>query len=146
MTLKIFRAVWFLSVLALFAVLLWNYAGWQEEVLVQGEEGSAVAASRDSVFYLCVVIFLLVNVLVYVIGKLYAQNEAFRSWFHGLIITINIFFIVTVNLIGLYNSLERFDYDRIGAIIYGSVGLIIFWAAAWPVYLLFQKFFVKQVV
>ncbi len=146
MALKILRAGWFLSVLALFATLIYNYAGWQQDVMLQGEDGSSYAASRDFMFYICLAIFLIVNVLVYVIAKLYPQNEDFRAWFHGEIITINIFFIIVLNLIGVYNSAENFDFSRIGFIIYGSVALIVLWAAAWPVYLLFQKIFVKRTV
>ncbi len=88
----------------------------------------------------------MVNLLVYVIGKLAPKELAFRAWFHGLVITINIFSIIAMNLIGVYNSTEHFDFSRIGIIIYGSIALVLAWAIAWPFYLLYQKYFVKQVV
>jgi hypothetical protein len=84
--------------------------------------------------------------MVYLVSKFYRANEDLRAWFHGLLITINLFFVITMSLIGVYNSAEKFDYSRIGFVIYGSVGLILVWALAWPAYLLYQKFFIKPVV
>jgi uncharacterized membrane protein YkvI len=146
MPLKIFRAIWFVSVLALFATLLYGYAGWQENMIIQDEASGQISMGRDILFYTLLGIFLLVNVLVYLIAKMFAREEHFRAWFHGLVITINIFFIIAMSLIGLYNSFENFDYSRIGFMIYGSIGLIITWALCWPLYLLYRKFFIKQPV
>jgi hypothetical protein len=146
MLLKIFRVGWFLSFLVLFATLLYNYAGWQEQLVVQEESNEPVSMSREALFYILVAVFAVVNVLVYLVGKVYAEQYKLRAWFHGLIITINIFFIVAMNLVGLYNSAEKFDYSRIGFIIYGSIALVVCWAVAWPVYLVFNKFFFKQAV
>jgi len=138
--------MWFLSVLVLFATLLYGYAGWGEELVVQEEGENTVSMSREVFFYVMVGVFAIVNVLVYLVSRMFAKDEDFRAWFHGLVITINIFFIIAINLIGLYNSAEKFDYNRIGFIIYGSVGLVVAWAIAWPVYIFYRKFFVKQVV
>jgi hypothetical protein len=146
MLLKMFRVGWFLSFLVLFATLLYNYAGWQEQLIVQEESNEPVSMSREALFYILVAVFAIVNVLVYLVGKVYAEQHGLRAWFHGLVITINIFFIVAMNLVGLYNSAEKFDYSRIGFIIYGSIGLVVCWAVAWPIYLLFNKFFLKQAV
>jgi uncharacterized membrane protein len=146
MILKIFKVIWFLSVMALFATLLYNYAGWQEQLVVQEEGAEAVSMSREVLFYTLVGLFAIVNVLVYLISRMFPREENFRTWFHGLIVTINIFFIIAMSLIGVYNSTERFDYSRIDFIVYGSVGLIVCWAVAWPVYALCYKFFFKQAV
>jgi hypothetical protein len=146
MALKIFRAVWFVSVMVLFTKLIYHYAGWQESLVVHEGEGSQFTMNKDALFYMLVVVIALINVLVYLTGKVYKSQEDLRAWFHGLITTINIFFVVALSLIATYNSNEVFDFSRIGFIIYGSVGLIGVWALAWPVYLLFQKFFVKQAV
>lgn len=146
MGLKIFRVVWFLSVLALLATLLYGYAGWGEELIIQDDATQEVVIGREALFYTLVAAFGMVNLLVYVIGKLAPKELAFRAWFHGLVITINIFSIIAMNLIGVYNSTEHFDFSRIGIIIYGSIALVLAWAIAWPFYLLYQKYFVKQVV
>jgi uncharacterized membrane protein len=146
MALKIFRAAWFLSVMVLFATLLYGYAGWQENMIIQDDATDQIAVNREVLFYSLVAVFALVNVLVYVIARLYTREEDFRTWFHGLIITINIFFIIALSLIGVYNSSESFDYNRIGFIIYGSIGLVILWAMTWPLYIIYRKIFVKQAV
>jgi hypothetical protein len=146
MLLKVFRVIWFVSVLALFATLLFNYAGWAEELIIQQDGSKNVTISKEVLFYLLVAIFAFVNVLVYVTSKIFQRNIPFRTWFHGLITTINIFFVIALSLIGLYNSFEAFDYERIGFIIYGSVALILVWALTWPVYLMIQKISLKEPV
>ncbi|HEY0654238.1 MAG TPA: hypothetical protein VGD65_13960 [Chryseosolibacter sp.] len=146
MVLKIFRAVWFLSVVAVFARLLFGYAGWQEELVIQETAGEQLLIGKEALFYVSVGVIVLVNVIVYVFGKLYREREDLRSWIHVLVTAINIFFIVGISLIGLYNSYEKFDYARINFIIYGSVGLILLVALVWPLYTAYQKFFVKQAV
>ncbi len=147
MTLKLLRAAWFLSVVALLAGLLLAYAGWHDEVVViAGTGGEQISIGKEGLFYGLTLFFVLVNVMVYVVGKFYARAEMFRAWFHGLVITINVFFIVAVNFIGLYNSGEAYDFERIPYFIYGSIGAMILWAVAWPVYLIYQKFFLKQAV
>jgi hypothetical protein len=146
MILKLFKAMWFLSMLAVLVNLLYVYASLPEQIVVQDETDGRVLANREFFFYAITMILVLVNVLVYITSKLYAANEDFRAWFHGLIITMNIFFILALNLIQVYNSSEKFDFSKIGFIIYGSVGLVVAWSVSWPVYTLFRKFFPKQAV
>ena len=146
MALKIFRAVWFLSVLSVLANLLYIYATLPEQVIIQEDGATQVSVGREVMFYTVVIVLALVNVLVYVIGKFFPRDEEFRAWFHGLIMTINIFFIVGISLVGLYNSAEKFDYSRIGFVIYGSLGLILIWAVSWPIYRTMRRLSVKQSV
>jgi hypothetical protein len=146
MALKLFRGVWFLSVLVVFAALMYTYAGLPEHVVVQEEANGQITMGRDPLFYFVVAAIVVVNVMVYLIRKMYLADLDFRAWFHGLVITINIFFVIALAHLGLYNSTEYFDYSRIGFIIYGSVVLIVLWAASWPVYQLYRKIFIKQVV
>jgi hypothetical protein len=146
MALKLFRGVWFLSVLVVFAALMYTYAGLPEHVVVQEEASGQITMGRDPLFYFVVAAIVVVNVMVYLIRKMYLADLDFRAWFHGLVITINIFFVIALAHLGLYNSTEYFDYSRIGFIIYGSVVLIVLWAVSWPVYQLYRKIFVKQVV
>jgi hypothetical protein len=146
MVLKMFKAMWFLSMVAVLANLLYVYAGLPPDVIIQDDETSKVVASREFLFYAMTFVLMVVNVLVYVAARTNRTDEDFRSWLHGLLITINLFFILALNFIQTYNSAEKFDYNSIGAIIYGSVILIVLWAAAWPAYNLFRKFFPKQAV
>ncbi len=144
MTLKLFRAVWFLSVLVVLLNLLYVYASLPELVTIQEEQ--PVKVDREWLFYILMVSIALINVLVYFFKLMYQDAETLRSWFHGLIITINIFLIIAMQALNVYNSTEIFDHSLVEFYIVGSLGLIILWAAFWPLYLLFQKFVFKQVV
>ena len=145
MILKIFKAVWFLSLMAWLALFLYVYASLPEEVLIREAENK-VFLSREAVFYLFLAAIVLVNGLVFIVSRLFTDRENFLSWFCGLIICFNFFFVIVLNFINLVNSGEKFDYDRIGYVIYGSVGLFVFWAVGWPVYSFFRKFLSKEAV
>jgi hypothetical protein len=146
MVLKIFKGIWFLSVLVVLANLLYVYASLPESVVIQEESNGAILANREFLFYVLTLLLMIVNVMVYIIAKMFPENEDFRSWFHGLIITMNIFFVFAMNLVQVYNSSENFDYSRIGFIIYGSVILVVLWAVSWPLYAIYRKIFAKQAV
>lgn len=144
MILKVFRAVWFLSLLGVFANLMYVYAGLPEQVSV-AEKGGATAyvMNKEALFYAALAFIAILNLLVYLFSKSLTPDEGFRAWLHGLVITLNIFFVVAFSFIGLYNSAEVFDFSRIGAIIYGSVILVMVWAVAWPLYILGKRLFAK---
>ena len=78
MALKLFRGVWFLSVLVVFASLLYTYAGLPEQVVVQEETSGQITMGRDPFFYLMVAVIVLVNIMVYVIGKMFERDQDFR--------------------------------------------------------------------
>lgn len=146
MALKLLKAVWFLSMVAALGALLYVYASLPQDVIVQDEENSNVSVSNEVFFYVAMVLIAIMNVTVYLIAKVFKRQEDLRTWFYGLITTLNIFFIIGLNFIALYNSSERFDYDRIAFIIYGSLGLILIWAVSWPVYLVFKRINSKPVI
>jgi len=145
MILKIIKAVWFLSLMAWLAQFLYVYASLPEEVLVRELENK-VSLSREAVFYLFLAAIVLVNGLVFIVSRLFHGQEDFRSWFYGLVICFNFFFVIVLSFINLVNSGEKFNYDRIGYVIYGSVGLFVMWAIGWPVYSFFRKFLNKEVI
>jgi hypothetical protein len=142
MIFKLFKGLWFLSLLAALAVLLFVYAGFPEKVVVQEKASRLVMLPRDAIFYIAVAMMAITNMLIFIIGKMF-QNESFKTWFYGLIITLNIFFIVALNMLGTFNSGENFNYSRIDFIIYGSVVLILIWGASWPFYSVYRKIFHK---
>jgi len=146
MTLKLFKAVWFLSMLAVMANLLYVYASLPEQVSLMEEGIETYSVGREQLFYTAMAVIAIANVMVYLFSKKVAPKEDFRTWLHGQVITLNIFFIIGMSFISLYNSAEHFDFSRIGFIIYSSVGLVVLWALGWPVYLVGKKFVVKQVV
>jgi hypothetical protein len=146
MTLKLFKAAWFLSMLVVLANLLYVYASLPEQVMVAEEGVETYSMGRDQLFYAAMAVIALANVIVYLFSKKVMPREDFRTWLHGLVITVNIFFIIGMSFISLYNSAERFDFSRIGFIIYSSVGLIVIWVVSWPLYLLGRRFLSKQAV
>ena len=146
MALRLLRAVWFLSMVAALGALLYVYAGLPQEVVVQHEENANVSITNEVFFYVVMVFMAITNVTVYIIAKVFNRQEDLRIWFFGLITTLNIFFIIGMNFISLYNSSEKFEYSRIAFVIYGSVGLIVIWAASWPVYLVFKRINSKPLV
>jgi hypothetical protein len=135
MIVKIFKAVWFLSLLAAVAVLLYVYASYPEIIqLSEGEPGQALTISRSGLFYTALAVLGILNMLVFTISRLTSVgDQLFQAWFHGLLVFFNLFVIVALQFFNLYNSQERFDYASIGYIIYGSVALIVLWASLWPV-------------
>lgn len=147
MILKIFRVVWFFSILGLLAFFLYSYAALPDPLVVLDDE-EQIVIGKETWFYTILAIVAIFNMFVYVFRSLHKQRpassagddsrrqeeEAFVSWFYGLVICFNLFIIVAVSYISLFNGGERFEYQRIGFIIYGSIGLLVLWALAWPVY------------
>jgi len=146
MVLKVFKAVWFLSVVIVLADLLYVYASIPDRIVVQETIQGRIEVDRNFFFYVVMILLALFNALSYATARLFRQDEDFRTWFYGFIISLNVFFVVAMSLVSLYNSAEHFDYSRIGFIIYGSVLLVIGWAMSWPVYKIFKGTSAKQVV
>ncbi|MBL0744209.1 hypothetical protein [Chryseolinea lacunae] len=144
MALKIFKAFWFLSVVVVVIDVLYTYAGLPEHVVVKEEATGQITIGRDAFFYTAVAFIILVNALVYLIAKIQKHRPDFRTWFYGFMMAVNVFFVIALSFIALYNSSEKFDYSRIDFAIYGSVALIAVWAISWPVYSIYRKFSVKS--
>ncbi len=146
MTLKLFKAAWFLSLVGFLFIFLYIYASLPESVIL-GDKIDSARISKDMVFYSSLITVAMVNVLVFAFTKLYGnRNEEFSIWFFGQIILLNFFFCTVLGFINLLNSGEIFQYGRLGIVIYGSVILIGAWGFGWPLYSLSRKFFTKQSV
>lgn len=146
MVLKILRGVWFVSSLGALAALLTVYASLPEDVSLFQQGLQVVSLSREAFFYLALAIITLTNALVYVTKTLNKHDEGMRAWFHGLIVTINIFFVVTLFFVSAYNATERFDFERVGPFISASVILIAAWGLFWPFRVVIRKFLCKPTV
>lgn len=146
MVLKILRGVWFVSSLGVLAVLLLVYAGLPEQVSLFQHDFKVVSVSLEGFFYLALATITLINALVYIIKMLFEKEEALRAWFHGLIITLNVFFVITLFFVSAYNTSERFDFERIGPLISASVILVAAWALFWPFRIVVRKFLTKPSV
>jgi cytochrome c biogenesis factor len=139
MALKLIKGVWFLSMLVALVALLYVYAGLPQEVIIQDEGGETVAISNEAFFYIVMFLMAIANAMVYAMAKVFKANEDLRTWFYGLVTTLNIFFVIGMNMVSLYNSNEKYDFARIDFIIYGSVALIVVWAISWPIYSFFKR-------
>jgi len=146
MTVKVFKAIWFLSLLIFLGVFMYNYAGLPELVNLEDSVESPLSLSREALFYSVLAVAAILNVFVFIISKLYSAQPDFRAWFYGLITSLNIFLIIGVNFVTLFNSSEKFDYSRIGNIIYGSLLVAVIWTLAWPIYSIIKKISAKQAV
>jgi hypothetical protein len=146
MVVKIAKAVWFVSLLGALAALLLIYASLPEQVVVLQEQAKLVSLPRDTVFYSALVLMTIANVLVFVAAKTYPKNNAFRTWFYIFMVTLNIFFIVALNLLNVFNGSEHFNYKSVDFMIYGSVILVALWAVSWPFYFVYRKISHKQTV
>ncbi len=143
MIVKIVKGVWFLSLLATLAVFLYVYASLPDNIIVSEGE-AARSISRNGLFYSTLALLAVVNVLVIIISRLYSgSQEYFRAWFCGLVIFLNLFMIIALQYLNLYNSSEKFNYESIGSIIYGSIALVVVWFSLWPIFSLRQRFLSK---
>lgn len=146
MVVKLLKGVWFLSLMATLAAFMYVYASLPEVILLRKGE-TAPSITRNGLFYVTLAVIAIFNAFVFVISRIYYQeNNFFKAWFYGLIIFLNLFFIVTLQFVNLYNSGEKFDYESIGYIIYGSIGLVVLWTSLWPIYFLAQRFLGKEAV
>jgi uncharacterized membrane protein len=145
MAIKIFKVIWFFSLLGLVADFMYIYATWPETVVVF-DKGEPLTLSRESLFYIVLVFIALINMLVFVITRVFPEDKTdFKSWFYGMVICLNLFFVVAISFVGVYNSGEKFRYEEIGAAVYGSVILLLGWAIAWPVYVIYSRLTNKTV-
>jgi len=145
MALKGLKGVWFLSMVAALAVLLYIYASLPQQVVIQDQIDGAVSVSNETVFYLTMLLMAITNVLVFVVSRVLSHDIPLRTWFYGLIATLNVFYIVGLNYVALFNmEINTRAAEQMAILIYGSIALMLLWALAWPVYLIFRRLAPKQ--
>lgn len=145
MALKGLKGVWFLSMVAALAVLLYVYASLPQQVVIQDQIDGAVSVSNETVFYLTMLLMAITNVLVFVVSRVLSHDIPLRTWFYGLIATLNVFYIVGLNYLALFNmEINARAAEQMAILIYGSIALMLLWALAWPVYLVFRRISPKQ--
>jgi hypothetical protein len=139
MTVKIFKGVWFFSMLGLLAIFFYIYAGLPETVMLW-DFPEQTTISRSGLFYSFISTIAILNATVYLIRQISAKEGGFTSWFYGMIATLNIFFIAVLGFIYVFNGGDRYDYTRMAPAIYGSLILVCLWLISWPVIKIFRKF------
>jgi len=119
------------------------YAGLPVEVVFSEPKGT-FTISRDGFFYSSMVLFAIINTLVFVVNKVLSNgDQGFSAWFYGLISTINFFFLTSLGFIHVLNGGDRYNYSQMGPAVYGSLILICGWMLFWPIYLLYKKILSK---
>ena len=132
--------------MATMAIFLYVYASLPESIIFKEGE-SSLSVPRNGLFYIIVILLAILNALVFVVSRLYPdRNEYLRAWVYGLITFLNLFLVVALQFLSLYNSQEKFDYGSIGVIIYGSIGMVVLWSSLWPLYFITQKLLNKPTV
>jgi hypothetical protein len=139
MAVKIFRSVWFFSVLAVLFVLLYQYASWPLEVVIGQGEVNFISLSKDNFFYSAMALLAFVNVTVYMVRNFAKKSEEFQAWFYGFIAVINFFLVIALSFISLFNSNEDFRFGQIGFIVYGSLILVFSWIVGGLLYWVVRK-------
>ena len=133
-----FKVVWFVSLLAMTAVFVYCYASWPQVVNLSEPEGD-ISLDKGILFYSCLALAALFNALVFVVSRM-KYSEAFSTWFYGLVASFHAFLVSGLIFITIFNSLEKYDYARVGPTLYASIILLILWSAGWPVYSLYIRF------
>jgi hypothetical protein len=146
MALKISRGVWLVSILGVLAALLTVYASMPEEVMLLQEGVSYISTTKEILFYVALGMITVANALVFIVSFLYKPHENFRAWFNGLIVIVNIFFVITLFFLNVTNSTERFNYSNIGFLLYGSVALTALWILVLPLGFMIRKFLLKETI
>lgn len=146
MGLKIFKVIWFFSLLALLGVFMYVYASLPDPINLS-EIPKVISLSKETLFYIALAIIALTNSSVFAVSRILPDaDHDFKAWFYGLVVCANLFFVVGLSFISLFNSTEKFDYERIGFIIYGTLILLIGWSISWPIFRTAQRFLSKQAV
>lgn len=135
--LKIFKFIWFVSLFAGLAALLWSYASVPSTVNIS--EISSIG--KEPFFYLALFFLTFSNFTLYGIGK----NKVIRNygyllmWKYSFGIIINGFFMASVMFINIYNSTEPFDYNNFGYLILVFLALMVGWLLILPFLIIFRN-------
>lgn len=145
---KIVKALWILSFLACFGVIILTYAHLPTTVNIGDIEKDGFVISRDNYFYLSITILLSFNILLNIIGiaiqyvpkqgiiipnkKQWLTNintikELYflvKSWTRGLALISNLFLSALYGII--YNQNSRGNFI-LGWTLYFIIALTIFW-------------------
>jgi len=146
---------WAFSFLIFLGVFLYVYAALPAQVAVFTPRGSfqSVFIDRSLFFYLGLATFIVWNVLVYILKGMLGQfpvkeysffkTEVFRimvlNWLKSFALVVNIFFIVTVALVGIFNRTSMEEFDRFSAFFYIGPILMAIWFIALMVILVRKK-------
>ena len=131
---RIIKSLWFLSLMGVMGVLLFVYASLPD-VVNYSESNSA---SRDFLFYVCVIILGVSNFSLYGISRRFdnSHNElatVVYGWLYAFNLLLNIFYSVVMIFINMFNGGESVQLSYYGSYIYISLGLLVVCILSLPV-------------
>ena len=149
MLVKILKSIWALSALFALFVLLYVYAALPEHVAYYGElEADISFIDREVMFYIMMAVIAITNSVIYALARKSALTmkksrsvvaRKITGWKYGLGITLNFFFLISMQFINIFNSGEKYDYDNFGYLVYFSLGLVFVWILSLPFVLFFSR-------
>ena len=139
---KLLKAIWFVSLLAVTAFLLYVYAGLydgQQVMLLH-----AFSLDKEAFFFSTLVFLLIYNFLFYTIQwrirNRNSETENFiKGWLMGLGAAMNFFLFIILTFIQVRNGGENFDFTSLGYLIYVAIAVLVIWSLVLPVYLIKSK-------
>lgn len=134
---KILKFIWFVSLFAGLAALLWAYAS--VPLIVKFSDTSTIG--KEPFFYLALFFLVFSNFTLYYLGKnkFIGSYDYLLIWKYSFGLLINGFFIVSVMFITIYNSTEPFNYNNFGYLIIVFLGLMVGWLLILPFLLIFRR-------
>ncbi|HNP16801.1 MAG TPA: hypothetical protein PKL31_00095 [Fulvivirga sp.] len=140
---KLIKAFWFVTLLITMAVLLYTYASFAEAQIVNIQDNVG-NISRESFFYLSLVIITLSNFTLYIVARKLKDRENkiaefVYGWLMSFAVVLNFFFMISMSFVQVNNSGEMYDFTYLGYLIFIALGFIVLWVLALPIFLLKLK-------
>ncbi len=134
---------WYFSIFLFLGVLLWVYAYLPNNVGIHADSRGAADEflSKESLFYMLLGLFLLINVAFYALYKLIhlqylktlnphdleskrSKKQDLADWLLGFAGVLNIFLILTMAYLGIFNNQEGVTISHYAPVVYAGPVLI----------------------
>ncbi|MTI30797.1 hypothetical protein [Xanthovirga aplysinae] len=152
---KLISRSWAFSFLIFLGVFLYVYAALPNQVALFTPRGSfqTIFIDRSLFFYSGISIFIVWNALFYVLRGMLGQlpvretsffkSESFKikilNWLISFALVVNVFFVFTVSLVGIFNRTSAEEFTRFSPFIYVGPVLMAIWLVALVVILAKRK-------
>jgi magnesium-transporting ATPase (P-type) len=136
------RFAWRLTIIIFTIVFFYIYAYLDSKVGYDYNEYGKITASisKDQYFYVGITVFMLINILLWSIGKVWLIErkgdnewsvdfkEKLRAWMLGFAAVVNVFAITILTYLLFINFNDGMLAIRYGSIVYLGIALIVGWA------------------
>lgn len=141
---RLVKATWYFSIFLFLLVLLWVYAYLPKEVgVLADEQGELIHfIGRESFFYILLGLIIFTNVVFYAFRQLLlghherpfdtkkplpariARREDLASWALGFAAALNVFYMLGMIYLGVFNNQEGTNLANYGPVVYAGPFLI----------------------